>query len=127
MIAQITATTSADHPRPMALPRPHHSAIDRNSSTMWPPTAAPASRPVPLPARCGGLADLRLGQLDLLAHQRGDVTADLAEELADRGERPAVLGAVRVLLRGRVGRAHRVVPVVGVSDGNGSPMTGSPT
>jgi len=85
MIAQITATTSADHPRPMALPRPHHSDRQEQQHHVG-ADARTGEQAGALACPLGRLADLRLGELDLLAHQRGDVTADLTEELADRGE-----------------------------------------
>src|SRR6478609_8164782 len=51
MIAQITATMSADQPRPVTEPIAHHTATDRNSNTKYPAIAAPPSMPAPFPAR----------------------------------------------------------------------------
>src|SRR6478752_8134690 len=51
MTPQMTATMTADHPRPVAEPMAHHRAMDTNSDTKYPATAAPPSIPAPLPAR----------------------------------------------------------------------------
>ena len=49
MIAQMTATITADQPRPTRLPKAHMRARDRNRSTKWPATPAPPNSPAPLP------------------------------------------------------------------------------
>ena len=84
MMPQMTATMSADQPRPVAAPMAHHSAMDSEQQHEVPGDGGAAEHAGALPGPGRGLLQFGLGQFQFLPHQGGQVLGDLGDQLTQR-------------------------------------------
>ena len=84
MMPQITATMSADQPRPVAEPMAHHNATDSEQQHEVPGDGGAAEHAGALPGAGRGLLHFGLGQFQFLPHQGGQVRGDLGDQLTQR-------------------------------------------
>ena len=104
MMPQMTATMSADQPRPVAAPMAHHSAMDSEQQHEVPGDGGAAEHAGALSGAGRGLLQFGLGQFQFLPHQGGQIPGDLGDQLTQR----SVAGrSVRVVVRCLLGCSWR--------------------